>query len=71
MLYLLWYTESEITLKQQIESKHKEQDINLSSGIPVVYITNNKDKVCQTQLFIGELQRHVLAYSEAIIRLQI
>ena len=43
----------------------------LSWGVPVVYITNNKDKVCQTQLFISELQRHVSAYSEVIIRLQI
>ena len=34
-------------------------------------VTANKDKVCQTQLFISELQRHVSAYSEAIIGLQI
>ena len=30
-----------------------------------------KGEVCQTQLFISELQRHVSAYLEAIIRLQI
>ena len=29
--------------------------IVLSWGIPVVYITNDKGKVCHTQLFIGNL----------------
>ena len=45
-----------------------------SSKISEYYWLNQqliKGKVCQTQLFISELQRHVSAYSEAIIRLQI
>ena len=40
--------------------------LNLSTELRLI-----KGKVCQTQLFISKLQRHVSAYLEAIIRLQI